>query len=208
MACPGGAHGSLHTDALLRSADGGNRCRKRKSKGGHGCGAHGSVVADDDEVCEEVRRIAARLRPLQRLNEERVQRLLNLSQLHRSLQPLWRELKDAQVAVEQLYSQHASGQTTILPKNQVPLTRPEGDFRSNLAVGDRVDAFDHDGVWSSGVIAQLQCDNDELLRHVKVSYVEWGAEYDEWFSVHSDRLAPPGSFVAPGSWQQRAADRQ
>ena len=42
----------------------------------------------------------------------------------------------------------------------------------------------------------------QLLRHVKVSYEGWAsghAEFDEWFSVSSDRLAPANSHVPRSS---------
>ena len=103
---------------------------------------------------------------------------------------------------------------------------PTSDFRSTLSVGDAVDAFDAGGCWCPGVVTAVQRDglegyskcggggggggaskdqeegNGQLLRHVKVSYEGWAAghaEFDEWFSVHSDRLAPANSHVPRSS---------
>eukprot|EP00937_MAST-01D_sp_MAST-1D-sp2_P001869 g1869.t1 len=158
-----------------------------------------SVVLDDDDLCAEARSIVHKLRPLHAMNVARAQRLQHLTRLEAEVQPIWQQAAEAEGAIERLYKQHSAGHG-VLPSRKHMLRPAAGDFRPALQVGDAVDAFDTTGVWCGGLVTEVQRDAGEVLRNVKVSYKGWGAEFDEWFSVQSDRLAKPNTRVPPQSW--------
>lgn len=57
-----------------------------------------------------------------------------------------------------------------------------------LDIGLRVDVLDDEGIWNTGVIADVG--NEDGEEKVEIKYDGWGDEYNQWIGVEAQRLAP------------------
>ncbi|KAF4320581.1 hypothetical protein BBO99_00001572 [Phytophthora kernoviae] len=57
-----------------------------------------------------------------------------------------------------------------------------------LDIGLRVDVLDDEGIWNTGVIADVG--KEEGADMVEIKYDGWGEEYNQWIGVDTQRLAP------------------
>ncbi|OQR94745.1 hypothetical protein ACHHYP_20041 [Achlya hypogyna] len=64
-------------------------------------------------------------------------------------------------------------------------------FARLLVVGDGVDFLDRTGLWEPATVVDAFTEDDELLTHIKVRVGPMAAQ--EWVSVYSGRLMPPGA---------------
>uniref|UniRef100_H3GFK8 PWWP domain-containing protein n=1 Tax=Phytophthora ramorum TaxID=164328 RepID=H3GFK8_PHYRM len=57
-----------------------------------------------------------------------------------------------------------------------------------LDIGLRVDVLDDEGIWNTGIVADVGSEDDG--DKVEIKYDGWGDDYNQWIDVTSQRLAP------------------
>ena len=170
----------------------------------------GNVVEDNDDISIELSLLQSHFVSLCGVNWRNLVRVQDLAHSEVSIQNILTFDAQMSTQLESYYNSmtpvgnHREFRVRALPRDIVAFVSRQANtqtatviahatgFAMTLRIGDDVDALDRNGTWGKGLVVAEHREGGVILKYVKIHFLSWGSECDEWISTFGGRLLPPG----------------